>query len=182
MALLRQSEAITDTRWQYLENINHWLNHLMSNMVLGDASASKNIIIIGIYLHCVNSSKTTQEQKQKFALLTMAAARTTMYRWESVFSCYIRLAYDWSSPCGPPSKRGQRLLIKGQILRQNLSWVWNIFGKKRRNSPPPFPLSGLKYIWRVKIQFPRFPSPLSSYWLLTMAGAEVGKHSGNQVD
>ena len=71
-----------------------------------------------------------------------------MYRWESVFSCYIRLAYDWSSPCGPPSKRRQRLLFKGQILRQNLSWVWNIFGKKRRNSPPPFPLWSQTYLKR----------------------------------
>ena len=58
---------------------------------------------------------------------------------------------DLCSPCGPPSKRRQRLLIKGQILRQNLSWVWNIFGKKRRNSPPPFPLWSQIYLKRKGI-------------------------------
>ena len=42
LALLRQSEVTSDKRWQNLENTSNSMTHLILNMVLSDASASKN--------------------------------------------------------------------------------------------------------------------------------------------
>ena len=79
------------------------------------------------------------------------------------------------------AKEGRDYSSKDKFCAKT-SHGYEIYLERKGAIPLPLFLFGLKYIWKEKVQFSRFPFPLSSYWLLTMAGAEVGKHSGNQVD
>ena len=68
MALFRQSEVISDKRWQNLESINH----LILNMVLRDASASKKFL-------------PTFERKEKYfyAELELRSSQRQSFTFES---------------------------------------------------------------------------------------------------
>ena len=102
MAVLRESESISDNRWQNLENITYLINHLMSNTVLRDASASKNmynynypldafLIVTLSFEHVLLSSWNKNGPKLvqmgTFPWIVFPKPRNSIYMWRGNAHC-----------------------------------------------------------------------------------------------